>query len=157
MQYKESERLELKKSTSELKEAIIAIVAILNKHQKGKLYFGIKNNGEIAGQEVSEKTIRNISRSISSNIEPKIYPKINKTIINKKDCVKIEFQGDEIPYYAKGRAYIRVGDENKQLSAKELEKMILAKNQDKMRWDKEICEDAKMADISAVKLKLFFP
>ncbi|MCJ7616642.1 MAG: hypothetical protein MUO43_08920 [Desulfobacterales bacterium] len=32
---KESETLELKKSTSELKEAIFSIVAILNKHQKG--------------------------------------------------------------------------------------------------------------------------
>jgi len=31
---KESETLELKKSTSELKEAIISIAAILNKHQK---------------------------------------------------------------------------------------------------------------------------
>ena len=34
---KESETLELKKSTSELKEGIISIVAILNKHQKGKI------------------------------------------------------------------------------------------------------------------------
>ena len=78
MQFKESENLELKKSTSELKEAIIAIAAILNKHQKGKLYFGIKNNGDVVGQEVSEQTIRNISKSISSHIEPKIYPKIKR-------------------------------------------------------------------------------
>ena len=32
MNKKESEKLEFKKSTSELKEAIISIVAILNKH-----------------------------------------------------------------------------------------------------------------------------
>jgi ATP-dependent DNA helicase RecG len=34
---KESEIVELKKSTSELKEGIISIAAILNKHQKGKI------------------------------------------------------------------------------------------------------------------------
>jgi len=37
---KESETLELKRSTSELKEAVISIVSILNKHQNGELYFG---------------------------------------------------------------------------------------------------------------------
>ncbi|MFH0795882.1 MAG: RNA-binding domain-containing protein, partial [Candidatus Omnitrophota bacterium] len=50
MRYKETETVELKKSTSELKEAIISICAILNKHQKGNLYFGIKNDGAVVGQ-----------------------------------------------------------------------------------------------------------
>jgi len=39
MALKESEILELKKSTSELKEAIISVSSILNKHQKGEIYF----------------------------------------------------------------------------------------------------------------------
>ena len=37
MRFKESETLELKRSTSELKEAVISIASILNKHQKGEL------------------------------------------------------------------------------------------------------------------------
>ena len=45
MNFKESETLELKKSTSELKEAVISLVAILNKYKKGVLYFGIKDKG----------------------------------------------------------------------------------------------------------------
>ena len=83
MRLKESETLELKKSTSEMKEAIISIAAILNKHQKGELYFGVKNNGEVVGQTVTEKTIRDISKSISDNIEPKIFPKIKEKGSNK--------------------------------------------------------------------------
>lgn len=35
MKFKESKVLELKTSTSELKEAIISIAAILNKHREG--------------------------------------------------------------------------------------------------------------------------
>ena len=54
---KESETLELKRSTSELKEAIISIVAILNKHQKGELYFGIKNNGYVIGQNIGSGAV----------------------------------------------------------------------------------------------------
>ena len=47
MRFEESEILELKRSTSELKEALIFIAAILNKHQQGELYFGIKNDGTV--------------------------------------------------------------------------------------------------------------
>ena len=78
MKFIESETLELKKSTSEIKEAIISIAAILNKHQHGELFFGIKNNGTVADQNVTEKTIRDVSKSIADHIEPKIYPHIEK-------------------------------------------------------------------------------
>ena len=46
----EPEQIEYKKTTGELKEAIISIVAILNKHGFGELYFGVRNNGDILGQ-----------------------------------------------------------------------------------------------------------
>jgi len=151
----ESETLELKKSTSELKEAIISIAAILNKHQKGELYFGIRNDGEVIGQQVTENTIRGISQVISEHIEPKIFPQINNLLIEGKSCAKVEFDGIEKPYFAYGRAYIRVGDEDKQLSAKELENIFVRKNKDKLRWDNQICEKARLDDISSTKLKIF--
>ena len=78
MKFEESETLEFKKSTSELKEAVISIGAILNKHQKGKLYFGIKNDGTVIGHGIGKKTLRDISKTISDHIEPKIFPKINE-------------------------------------------------------------------------------
>lgn len=152
---KESELLELKKSTSELKEGIVSLVSILNKHQEGELYFGVKNNGEVVGQTVTDKTIRDISQAISNHIEPKIFPKIKEINLEGKKCIHVEFSGNNIPYYAFGRAYIRVGDEDKKLSAKELERMILDKNKEKMVWDKEICKEAKISDIDAGKLRWF--
>ena len=136
----ESDTLEFKKSTSELKEGIISIAAILNKHQKGTLYFGIKNDGTVIGQEISEKTLRDISKSISDSIEPKIYPEISKVNIEGKSCVQVQFQGSNIPYFAFGRARIRVSDEDRQLSAKEIERLILKKNIDRIRWESEYSE-----------------
>src|SRR3990167_520180 len=150
--FKEGETVELKKSTSELKEAIISIVAILNKHHKGKLYFGIKNDRTIVGQDVTENTLREVSKAISDHIEPKIYPKINKVVLEGKKCIAVDFEGSESPYFAYGRAYIRVSDEDKQLSAKELENLFVNKNKDKLRWDKQISE-YKISEINARLLK----
>ncbi|MBU0460056.1 MAG: putative DNA binding domain-containing protein [Nanoarchaeota archaeon] len=149
---KESEILELKKSTSELKEGIISIVSILNKHQKGELYFGVKNNSEVVGQTVTEKTIRDISKSISDNIEPKIFPNIREVVLEGKKCVHLEFSGENVPYYAFGRAYIRVGDEDKKLSSQELEKLILKKN--KAFWEDGISERT-INDVNEKVLKSF--
>ena len=98
----ESEILEFNKSTSELKEGVISIASILNKHQKGSLYFGIRNDGTVIGQEISEKTLRDISKSISESIEPKIYPEISKVNVQGKSCVEVEFQGSNVPYFAFG-------------------------------------------------------
>lgn len=110
MKFIESETLELKKTTSEIKEANISIASILNKHQHGELFFGIKNNGIVTGQNIIEKTIRDVSKSIADHIEPKIYPHINRIEIDGKACIKIWFKGNDIPYFAYGRAYIRVAD-----------------------------------------------
>ncbi|KAF0218349.1 MAG: putative transcriptional [Geobacteraceae bacterium] len=128
---------------------------MLNKHQRAELWFGIKNDGTVVGQQVSEKTIRDISKAIADHIEPKIYPVIEQVTVDSKQCIKVQVEGKEYPYYAYGRAYIRVGDEDRQLSARELENLILSKNRDRLRWDTEVCDKATFDDIGSGKLKSF--
>lgn len=57
----ESETVEFKKSTGEHKEAMQAIAAMLNKRGCGELYFGVKDNGEVIGQDVTDATIRQVA------------------------------------------------------------------------------------------------
>ncbi len=154
MRFKESETLELKRSTAELKAAVVSVCAILNKHKKGKLYFGIRNGGEIIGLQVSEQTLRDVSRAISDGIEPRVYPRVQKVRLSGKDCIKVEFTGEDAPYFAGGRAYIRVGDEDRQLSARELEKMVLKKHRDEPRWEEEL-SGKKLSSINTKALKTF--
>jgi ATP-dependent DNA helicase RecG len=152
---KESETLELKKSTAQLKPAVISIVAMLNKHQEGKLYFGVKDDGTVVGQEIGNDTLRTISQAISAYIEPKVYPAIRQVTFEGKSCIEVEFQGNEVPYFAYGRAYIRISDEDKPLSVKELENLILRKNKDQLKWDSSICKEASLEDISEEKVRFF--
>jgi len=152
---KESETLEFKKSITQLKKAIISIVAILNKHKKGKIVFGIKDNGDVIGVDIGKTTLRDISKAISDFIEPKIYPEIKEEIINEKKCIVINFSGKNIPYFAYGRAYKRVSDENKVLTKRELEEMILNNNRNKLRWDNQLNEEFSLNDISDTKLRKY--
>ena len=149
---KETETIEYKKSTSELKEGIISIVAILNKHNSGELYFGIRNDGVAVGQQISEKTLRDVSQAISSHIEPHIYPDISNVVINNKDCIRVAFEGDNVPYYAYGRAYLRVADEDRVMSPQELESYILKRNANKTAWDSE-ASDKTVDDVNEETLK----
>ncbi len=148
MRYKESETVELKKSTAEMKEAVIAVAAILNKHKAGQLYFGIKNDGTVVGQDVSEQTLRDVSRTLSEHIEPRIYPRVEKVRLEGKTCIRVRFSGHDAPYLAHGRAFIRVADEDRQLSARELERMFLSRNKDAMRWEAEL-SDKKLSTVDA--------
>ena len=70
----ETETLEFKKSTGELKEAMHSICAILNKHQHGELFFVVIPGGTPIGQVVTEESLREVSQKIGNFIEPKIYP-----------------------------------------------------------------------------------
>ena len=142
---RESETVELKKSLAELKEGLVSIAAILNKHGAGQLWFGVAPNGKAAGLDVSDKTLRDLSQAIAAHIEPKIYPQITTHTLAGKTCIHIRFDGQNAPYFAHGRAYMRVADEDRQLSAAELEALIVAKNQNALaragnQKSKKLCQ-----------------
>ena len=137
---KESEKLEFKKTSAELKEGVISMVAILNKHGSGELYFGIRNDGSVTGQMVTDKTLRDVSQAVSNHIEPKVFPQIELVYLDDKQCVRVEFTGDETPYFAYGRAYIRVADEDKVMSPAELENYFHRKADRREPWDDEASE-----------------
>ena len=154
MPEQENEAVEFKKSLAELKAGLISMAAILNKHGAGELWFGLRNDGRVVGLTATEKTLRSLSQSIAAHIEPKIFPSVTIESIDNVSCIKIAFQGKETPYYAYGRAYMRVADEDRQLSAKELENLIVIKNRASLRWDNAVCT-TRPNDLSEDKLRQF--
>ena len=90
----ESETVEFKKSTGEHKEALQAISAMLNKHGGGELYFGVKDNGNVVGQEVTDATIRQVAGWVSDKIEPPISPTIERLASDdSRAYVRVAFSG----------------------------------------------------------------
>ena len=121
----ETEELEFKKTTGELHDAVIDIAAILNKHGKGTLYFGVNPNGDVKGFQIVESTLRDVSRVIFESIKPQIYPQIEKITIDGRDIIEVKFDGANKPYSAYGKYYIRIADESRELNPEELKNMML--------------------------------
>ena len=124
----ENETVEYKKSTGELKEGIISLSSMLNKHGIGTLYFGVNNKGEVVGQNISETTLRDVSKAIAENIKPQIYPTVQKVELDNKQIIKVEVNGEEFPYSAYGKYYLRTADEDRDIIPTELVKMIKKNN-----------------------------
>lgn len=147
----ESEELEFKKTTGEMREAMIDIVAILNKHEQGVLYFGISPNGDIKGQQVVESTLRDVSRTVFESIKPQIYPQIQKITIDGRDIIEVKFSGSEKPYSAYGKYYTRVADESRELTPAELKEMMIA-GETAERWEQKLTEyGLEIVDEDALK------
>ncbi len=122
----ETELVEFKKTTGELKEGIVSLASMLNKNGKGTLYFGVRNDGEILGQQIGDRTLREISQGIATAIKPQIIPTIIMELCDDKNVIKVTVEGDEKPYSAYGKYYMRSADEDREISPQQLRNLMLS-------------------------------
>ena len=67
---KETEKIELKKSMTQLKEEIISCAAMLNKNHSGTVIFGINDDGRVCGITIGKSTISDITQEIQNHLKP---------------------------------------------------------------------------------------
>ncbi len=133
----ESETVEFKKSTGELKEAIISIASILTKHNKGVLYFGVKNDGTVIGQDINDDSLRKVSQAIGNHISPTIYPEISVETFGSRQCIKVSFEGHHASYLAYNIPRIRVADEDLVLDQTTYNEMLAKRNDISYSWEQQ--------------------
>lgn len=121
----ETEYVEHKRSTGEHREAMESIASILNKHGRGTLYFGVRNDGEVVGQDVSGSTLRQISQEVGNRIEPRIYPEIEALDDGAgRHYIRVSFSGSDAPYSCDGRYRVRRADEDVAMTRAMLQEMM---------------------------------
>jgi len=136
----ENEQVEFKKSTGELKEAIHSIVAILNKHGAGDLYFGVRNDGTVVGQTITDHTLREVSQAIRTHITPVIYPEITKEAVDDRFVVHVKFKGFSQPYLAYNIPRIRVADEDIVMDQDTYAEMLRLREDKGRNWEQRESE-----------------
>ncbi|MEA1877992.1 MAG: putative DNA binding domain-containing protein, partial [Bacteroidota bacterium] len=123
----ESERVEFKKSTAQMERALKAMCSFLN-HKGGAVYFGVSDNGDIVGQDVSDSTLKSISQKVRQKIKPEVCPRINVLEAGGKKVVEVAVaKGTNKPYYLDGIAYNRAGSESPVIAPEEVNKKLLKK------------------------------
>ncbi len=132
---KRSEILEMKTSAEECEEAIVSICAMLNRYGVGKVYFGINPDGTVVGQEISDSVTEKVHRLIRQSIRPRINPLLSSIVLDEKNVLEVRFYGDQYPYSAEGKYYVRAGLEDREIPPDELDEFVAAR-QKREEWDR---------------------
>ncbi len=134
--FKESETIELRKSLFELNEGIISLSSMLNKNHHGELFFGILDDGKIVGLDISKKTIADVTHEIQNHLKP-LPSKVHIDEINEdgKQVMRVVVEGNDTPYSAYGRYYIRINDADISMNANQLRDFFFNKEDTYARWE----------------------
>jgi ATP-dependent DNA helicase RecG len=148
----ESDILELKQSTAERREAVRTICAMLN-HRGGRVVFGVKPDGQIVGQMVSERTVEEVAQELSQ-IEPPVFPSIERVDVTAKHQLIVVAvpPGSGQPYSYRGHAYQRVGNTSPQLSRAEYNRILLERLHSDQRWENQPATGWQMADLDGAEI-----
>ena len=143
----ESEFVEFKETLAEKEEAMKDMGAILNKHGRGMLYFGLNDKGEVLGLPVGKKTESDLTNKINASIEPApFYSIVTKTDIMGKKFIEVSFHGDAKPYRSKGIYYIRNGERSDMMTTSLLSEMLIQAQKSYDAWENS-SSDAALDDI----------
>jgi len=133
----ESETLEFKKTTGQRSEAMHDLCAMLN-HRGGRVLFGVDPQGQIVGQQVSDRTIEELAQEIQQ-IEPPVFPTVERVDVGSgRQVLSVTVpSGANRPYSYKGQAYKRVGNTSPKMSRDEYNRMLIERVHGERRWETE--------------------
>ena len=107
---KENGHVEFKETTGQLERGMETLCAFLN-GEGGTVLFGVNDKGKIIGQDVSDKTKRDIADAIN-RLEPVTAVHISYAPLQNSEKKVIAFHVDDTrfnrPFCYKGRPYMRV-------------------------------------------------
>ncbi len=140
--------VEFKRSTGELKEAMQTLCAFLNS-SGGTLLFGVRPDGRIAGQDVSDHTLRDIAQACD-RFEPPAHVSIRRIKVSPgRDAIAVAVKGgrDMRPFVYEGRAYERVGSTTRRMPQAKYERLLVDRGHAKHRWENLPAEGLTLKDL----------
>ncbi len=145
----ENEQIEFKETTGQLERGMETLCAFLN-GAGGTVLFGVTDKGKIIGQDLSDKTKRDIIEAIR-RIEPltaiEIFytaiPDTNKYVI----ALCVDPQLSARPFAYKGRAYHRMESVTSAMPQEKYNLLLLQRG-GKYGWEAIINEDLKIENLN---------
>jgi ATP-dependent DNA helicase RecG len=144
----EGATLEFKRSTGELKEGMQTLCAFLN-GSGGVVLFGVRPDGNVDGQDVSDKTLRDIAQA-ADRFEPPAHVSIERIKVNGSSevvAVAAESGRDVGPFTYEGHPYERVGSTTRRMPQAKYERLLVERGHAKRRWENLPAERLALKDL----------
>ena len=149
----ETEWLECKETTGTRREAAMTMCAFLNQ-QGGQVLFGVTPAGTVVGQQVSERTIEELSAELRQ-IDPPAFPTVERVPLSgDREIILVSTdQGTSRPYTYRGSAYRRIGNTTVKMSAYEYERMLMERMHKEHRWENQPADGWSVDDLDVVEIR----
>jgi ATP-dependent DNA helicase RecG len=144
----EGPALEFKRSTGELKEGMQTLCAFLN-GSGGTVLFGVRPDGTIEGQEVSDQTLRDIAQA-ADRFEPPAHVSIHRVKVKSgRDVIAVAVEGgrDLRPFAYEGHAYERVSSTTRRMPQAKYERLLVERGHAKRRWENLPADGLSLKDL----------
>ena len=140
--------LEFKRSTGEMKEGMQTLCAFLN-GSGGMVLFGVRPDGIIEGQDVSDKTTREIAQAMD-RFEPPVHVSVHRVATSRgREVLALAVDGtsDSVPFTFEGRPYERIGSTTRKMSQKRYETLLLERAHARRRWENQPAVGVRLKDL----------
>src|SRR4030042_6606420 len=144
----ESDTIEFKRSTGEMKEAMQTLCAFLS-GMGGTVLFGVKPDGAIERQEGSDPTLRDIAQA-ADRFEPPAHVSIQRVKGKPAhDVIAVVVEGgrDMRPFVYEGHAYERVSSTTRRMPQPKYERLLVERGHAKRRWENLPAEGLALKDL----------
>jgi len=144
----EGESIEFKRSTGEMKEAMQTLCAFLN-GIGGTVLFGIRPDGTAEGQDVTDKTLREIAQA-ADRFEPPAHVSIHRVKAKAgREVVAVAVEGgrDMRPFAHEGHAYERVSSTTRRMPQAKYERLLVERGHARRRWENLPADGLALKDL----------
>lgn len=144
----ESETLELKRSTAELKRAGETLCAFLN-GDGGRVLIGVSPDGKLVGQEVADMTLRDVAAMLG-RFEPPARVELSRVDVRDgRQVLVLEAAPSRpfAPFVFESKPYKRVGSTTTVMSQDEYARLLLDRNHSRHRWENQPAVGVRLEDL----------
>lgn len=144
----ESTTLEFKRSTGELREALQTACAFAN-GEGGRVLMGVRPDGEIVGQQVSEQTYHELAAARERFEPPLLFEVQRIDLAPGRTVLVLEVPGrsDSVPFIYDGRPFERVQNTTRRMSQERYEALLVDRAHGRRRWENQEAEEVTLRDI----------
>ncbi|MCS3751351.1 ATP-dependent DNA helicase RecG [Salinibacter ruber] len=148
----ETAQVEFKRSTGQRIAAAKAVCGMLN-GKGGYVLFGVKDDGTIVGQEVSDSTRQDVARELGK-IEPQVV--LDPDVVpveGERSVIVISVPGDRRgPYAYDGRPYVRQGPTTRPMEQSAYEARLVENRDPRRRWEARPAQGVAVEDLDASEI-----